>query len=376
MSITMYSVFMAILWFSVFTVIFSLLMRHNWFVGAFNIWTLVILVALCILRAVMPIELPGAIVLRSYTLFGIVRDALNYGLFTVAGFNVTVLTVLLIIWGIVSLFFIVRLVMHYVRFHIKARKLPFSNDERLARIVKEVCPTGKNIKIIKAQDIAVPMVAGLTYPVIFFPEISLSDEAIQNIILHEWNHYLHKDTWIKMFVKIICYLMWWNPLAYLLELNLDHILEMKCDRDVLAVLPEDKHSTYFAIIYDVYCKTHKGSTSQPSPYCSNLYASRREKQLIQRFSLGMNPIRIKHQKLAYAALITAVVILFTVSYLFIIQPASFPDPEPGVYVSTEENSYVVDHGDGTYSFYIDGMYFCDIPSIDVEPYVNYEIRKE
>ena len=97
MSITMYSVFMAILWFSVFTVIFSLLMRHNWFVGAFNIWTLVILVALCILRAVMPIELPGAIVLRSYTLFGIVRDALNYGLFTVAGFNVTVLTVLLII---------------------------------------------------------------------------------------------------------------------------------------------------------------------------------------------------------------------------------------------------------------------------------------
>lgn len=151
---------------------------------------------------------------------------------------------------------------------------------------------------------------------------------------------------------------------------------MKCDRDVLAVLPEDKHSTYFAIIYDVYCKTHKGSTSQPSPYCSNLYASRREKQLIQRFSLGMNPIRIKHQKLAYAALITAVVILFTVSYLFIIQPAGFPDETPGMYISTEENSYILDNGDGTYSLYIDNTYMGEISSIYDEPYINYEIRKE
>ena len=64
MSITVYSVLMALLWFSVFTVIFSFLMRYNWFVGAFNIWTLVILVALCIFRAIVPIELPGAIVLR------------------------------------------------------------------------------------------------------------------------------------------------------------------------------------------------------------------------------------------------------------------------------------------------------------------------
>ena len=68
--------------------------------------------------------------------------------------------------------------------------------------------------------------------------------------------------------------------------------------------------------------------------------------------------------------------MFTVSYLFIIQPASFPDPEPGVYGSTEENTYLVDNENGTYGLYVDGTYVGDIYSIDVEPYTHYEIRKE
>ena len=92
----------------------------------------------------------------------------------------------------------------------------------------------------------------------------------------------------------------------------------------------------------------------------------------------MDPPEIKHKRLAYGALITAVVISFAISYLFIIQPASFPDEplEEGsseLFMITPENSYLVDNGDGTYAIYTDGMYLGDIPSIDTEPYTQLEI---
>ena len=378
MSITVYSVLMALLWFSVFTVIFSFLMRYNWFVGAFNIWTLVILVALCIFRAIVPIELPGAIVLRSYTIFGVIRDGLYFKVFTIAGLDVTVLGILLTIWALGSLFLLVRLARRYIGFDLKIRKLPESNDEELARIVKEICHTDREIKIIKAKSITTPMVTGLTVPVILFPEVIISKEAVVNVILHEWNHYLHKDMWIKMFTKIICYLMWWNPLVYLLESNLSHILEIKCDRDVVAMIPDGERGGYFRSILEVYYATHKKGNAKAPPYSAGFARTRYERQIIQRFTIGMDPPEIKHKRLAYGALITAVVISFAISYLFIIQPASFPDEplEEGsseLFMTTPENSYLVDNGDGTYAIYTDGMYLGDIPSIDTEPYTQLEI---
>ncbi len=359
MDISIFSVIMAIIWFSVFAAIFSCLMRKNWFVKNFNIWLLVLLAVLCIARAVVAIEFPNAKVIASHTLLPAFRDFLYYPLFL----KITVLNIIVAVWTIGSVFMLIRFIRNYFKFYRWLSTLNKVSNIELLSIAKEVCGKSKNVVVYKSPEIPSPMLTGFFTPIVLMPDIDFPKEYIRNILLHEYSHFKNGDIWAKFILNVLCCLLWWHPLSYTLRVDLDHSLEVKCDTDIISKMSDSDRIKYFEMIRTISSAT----TNKPLLFTVGLVSARYEKQLIQRFQLGLN-YKKKKRYLANTVFCIILVAVFIFSYTFIFQSAGFPKDEPGIFDITPDNAYIVDNGNGTYSIYVNDLYMCDIGSIDIEPY--------
>lgn len=76
-----------------------------------------------------------------------------------------------------------------------------------------------------------PIIYGLWKPCILIPNtLELSETEWRYVLLHEVNHYRHKDLYIKFLLHIICIIYWWNPFCRFLKNDTDTILEIRIDQ--------------------------------------------------------------------------------------------------------------------------------------------------
>lgn len=92
-----------------------------------------------------------------------------------------------------------------------------------------------------------PMMAGLFKPCIYLPIHLISnynESEMRYILLHELQHYRHKDVLIGYFMNIAGIFYWFNPLVWyaLKEMRTDR--EIACDTYVLKMLEEDAYKDY------------------------------------------------------------------------------------------------------------------------------------
>lgn len=91
---------------------------------------------------------------------------------------------------------------------------------------------------------------------------------------------------------------------------------------------------------------------------------------------------IKPKKLRVTIFYTAMIAMFIVSYLFVIQPARMPEGysndeyNDNIFSIRSEESYLVDNSDGTYSVYINGEYIADVNDVTSEPFSSFKIYKQ
>jgi len=379
--VSIYSILMSIMWFSVFVTIFSILRRQNRFITTFSVWPLLLLFLVCIIRAFGVFEFPNTPVLQSFTVFPVIRDFLIYPLFAISGFEVSVGIALLAIWGIGSVLLLLRLIIRYAKFSKAFSRIPSTDDERLIREANELFHPKYKVKILKLDHVKVPMITGFFRPVIFFPATETLNDFISESLHHEWSHFVHKDLWIKLVVNVMCCLVWWNPLVYLLKKDLDHSLEVKCDMDVISQMTASERIKYFATILHVYTEATNKQPNEPvenSPvFAAGLVSAKSDKLIKQRFKIGLNSSNKKTGHLTNILICVLLVAVIAASYAFIIQPAEFPDEETEgapISVISPENAYLVDNGDGTYTLYIDGNYGGDVTSIEDEPLSQLPIK--
>ena len=92
---------------------------------------------------------------------------------------------------------------------------------------------------------------GICRPRIYLPIHLISDfdaKEMRYILLHELQHYRHKDTLAGLFMTLTGILYWCNPLVRyaLKEMRSDR--EIACDAAVLKRLPESDYEEYGAAL--------------------------------------------------------------------------------------------------------------------------------
>ena len=380
MSLTAFSFLMAVLWCDVFIVFLTLFRRRTMLLMRFGLLPLLCLILTTLLRLFLSTELPFTKVIHSDTIYPAVQNFFRKSLFSAGNHQVSVLTIFLFVWLAVSAVLIIDFWHVWAR-HMKAvSAYPRETDPSVLSVMGHVISKGGErppVQIAIAKDVMVPYIIGFLKPIIVMPDAKYTAEELEFIFTHEWQHHRNKDPWIKLLVHMVCCLMWWNPFVYLLKSQLSQTLELRCDFAVLSGLPEDRRNLYFETILQVYRSTYNEHNKQTAPACvPALIGVRADSCIRQRFVLGLNYGKIEKQRKRFAVLLCCIIIMaFFSSYLFVFQPASLPTEEDGIpiFSAFSEDSYLVDNGDGTYQFYMDGL--CGtVNDISVEPFASLPIR--
>ncbi len=137
-----------------------------------------------------------------------------------------------------------------LRFHrIKKSALPLQNP--LIRSLYHDCLAQlritKEIPVYTTAFLASPVIAGVLKPCIFLPLHLISDcrtGDIRYMLLHELQHYRHRNALIHCIGNLAGALYWFNPFVWyaLREMKTDR--EMACDTSVLEMLEENAYRDY------------------------------------------------------------------------------------------------------------------------------------
>lgn len=371
MDVTIFSVLMSFLWFSVFALLFSLCIKNSYLMHRMSIWFPASIALLCILRAILPLDIPSAKVIPSHHFLPKVRQLLYHSI----GNRLTVWQLLLLAYALVTCILLIRLLIQYLSLNRWIKSLPLCSDPDIIHCAKTSARTNATPLVYRSNAVSVPISAGFFTPKLLLPAYELNTKQLSFITAHELMHFKSKDLWAKLFLNIFICFLWWNPLAYLLKNRLDHFLELKCDTLVTANYTETEIEDYFATVACIYKKAQLAKYKTPAA-ALGLVSARSDKQLRQRFLLGITDKQPRHMLVSWV-LTACLVVLLVFSYSFIFQSSSAPKDDADLFEINCDNSYLADNMDGTYSLFVDGEFrflLEDATLLETEPFSTLSIQ--
>lgn len=348
---------------------------------------LALFIGLTVLRFLLPFELPftSTVLLTEFESVSQIIASLRHYIFSFGSVELSIWRIFELIW---LTGFLINL-LHYIQLHRKARYFILANsleageNEPFHSLLERICRERgrKNpFRVLIVSGINTPMIYGIFAPRILIPEnLELTEEEWYYVLSHEASHHFRHDLFIKTLAKIITMIYWWNPAGYVLNKQIDVVLEMRVDNIVAAFNRE-------TIIKYLHCLTELGERATEEnvlPKAVTLSLLTKENSsLIQRYHMLISAI----QKKSHVVKVLSFILIFGIyaaSHLFIFE-ADYTPPkvaEESV-AQSEDNTYAILKSDGTYDIYFEGYliettdsleYFSsDIPIYTEKEFTNEE----
>ena len=348
MQITIFSVWMTILWSSILILIFYALRKKLVLLDVCSVSGVLILYFFCIIRLMIPIELPWTKELWGGEIYNRVYDVVRYEV--LSGINIYQMFGL--IWMAGVLFFFIKLTIRYIKLTKMLDRIPVKKDERAESVLTTVLKDKeKRPEIMKTSAVQIPCCVGVFHKRILLPVKEYSDEELHYILLHEYTHLKNNDVLTKLLINSICAVYWWNPLVYLLRKDMQQSLEIRCDGQVSKKMDSISRSNYLAVMLAEFKDNcHADEFKKYHSSVMPLFEEHSEK-LIERFQLvsdRKSDTSIKGNIVAIAITVS----LLMVSYSFVLQSKyKCPIEE----IETDNTSYSV-NSDNSYITIRDGEY--------------------
>lgn len=356
MSVSVFSFWMAMLCSTVLILLVHLLRKKPGFIRSFGVSTLLFLYFLCFFRMVVPLELPFVQVIGLEKGYAALFELARAGEVALQGFQLNLLEFLFILWVGVA---VCRFLYFVGRYLWEKRKLErFQHNrsplaEQVFARVQEESSKHLQVRVFVCPDIPGPMGIGIRKKDILLPHRDYTEEELYYVLQHEYTHFVHRDLTVRFLTCVFVCVFWWNPAVYLLNRDVEQMLEIKCDLAVTDGRSKSEKIAYLTAILSAL--RDGGEEKNPAfPAGTHLLPRRMDNALLERFHMitrGENAKRAFWHRLA---LLTVSVALLFASYLFVIQPKYDPPTDDylsGVYEDLDvvEVSYLIAHDDGTYT---------------------------
>lgn len=344
--ISAYSIFSAIVFYNLSLVLVFLLRRKTRFLARYSTSALLFITVLGLVRLFTPIDLKPAVVIPSTTILPAVQSAL---LFNIPVLNISIGLVLLIIWGCGTVGFILRDIVIELRAYRIRRKYSVVENKRIEKLAAGFS-SEYSVKV--SPDVKVPYVAGIFWPVIYLPDIELTDNDLRFILRHEIQHILSHDGLKKLLFSAIEALFWWNPLAHITMSEIDAILELQCDAKITAGSDDKAVYEYMSTLLSVMKQI--SSANEQNDACAVHFAG--ELPVIkQRFEVMLNRDK-RRTKAAGKCLCGIFVAVFLMSYMVILQPRFEPPASDlGGAIDINPSNSSIQYEDGAFYLYVNGV---------------------
>ena len=195
------------------------------------------------------------------------------------------------IWFIGILAMLLLVAKSSARFYsIKKSSLPLQNRE--VRMIYNNCLSEmkikRNIPVYSTAFLKSPIIAGLFRPCIYLPIHLISDvridterhnaadglRSIRYMLLHELQHYKHKDAIASFFMNLFGVLYWFNPFVWLALREMQGDREVACDTSVLKLLNECDYEDYGNTLINFAEKV----SLTPFPFAAGISGSMKQMQ--------------------------------------------------------------------------------------------------
>ena len=386
MSVSVFSFWMAMLCSTVLILLVHLLRKKPGFIRSFGVSTLLFLYFLCFFRMVVPLELPFVQVIGLEKGYAALFELARAGEVALQGFQLNLLEFLFILWVGVA---VCRFLYFVGRYLWEKRKLErFQHNrsplaEQVFARVQEESSKHLQVRVFVCPDIPGPMGIGIRKKDILLPHRDYIEEELYYVLQHEYTHFVHRDLTVRFLTCVFVCVFWWNPAVYLLNRDVEQMLEIKCDLAVTDGRSKSEKIAYLTAILSAL--RDGGEEKNPAfPAGTHLLPWRMDNALLERFHMitrGENAKRASWHRLA---LLTVSVALLFASYLFVIQPKYDPPTDDylsGVYEDLDvvEASYLIAHDNGTYTAVMsngDSFLIVNESTIEVLLSQNFPIIKE
>ena len=363
-----YAFVMGVLWFTAF-IFLGLFMRKLKYPIIFSVVPLLLLLILSVLRMFVLVEVPFAAVVWSETLY---PALVNFFRFEIVP-PIRVTHIFIFAWGAGTVFLTVRYANRYFsKFH---NLLPWyetmSRDEHAESLLTEIIGKDKKFRIFRSKAFNTA-VATAFRSYIILPEVEFTDDEMRVILLHEWKHIQDKDYLTDIVINCICFVFWWNPVVYILKRNFKFAKELKCDGYAAPSEQDFNH------LLDGIVKLNRAEKKKASSLCVGNALVNKEDELVDRLTVMAMRWEESHRKwrlLTNVGCSVVIVSLFLASYSFTVLPLFRDSPYIPVEVEgfTKEireyedvfhmgEIFLVDNGDSTFSYYVDGHFVMYVDS--------------
>lgn len=194
---------------------------------------------------------------------------------------------------------------------VKKSALPLQN--RTVRILYHNClrelKIKRNIPVYSTAFLKSPVIVGLFNPCIYLPIHLISDfnaADMRYMLLHELQHYRHKDALAGFFMNFFGILYWCNPCVWYALKEMRNEREVACDTSVLKLLDESDYEDYGNTLINFAEKV----SLTPFPFAAGISGSMKQmQQRIANISSYKKPSVFRKLK-GFTAFVTIGVILF------------------------------------------------------------------
>lgn len=214
------------------------------------------------------------------------------------------------IFGIIAMLILV--IRSALRLHtLKKSALPLQSP-KVHRLYKRcLSDTGikKNIPIYSTAFLKSPVIVGFLKPCIYLPIHLISDDSetdIRYMLLHELQHYKHKDGISNYLMNLTGIVYWFNPLVWYALKEMRNDREIACDTSVLKILESDDYVTYGNTLINFAEKI----SLTPFPFVSGISGSMKQmRRRIMNIASYERPTFHQKLKSIIAFLLTSILLL-------------------------------------------------------------------
>ena len=193
---------------------------------------------------------------------------------------------------------------------IKRSALPLQNPEvrRLYNRCLNALKITRNIPVYSTAFLKSPIIVGFWKPCIYLPIHLISDyheSDMRYILLHELQHYRHKDAIANYLMNFARVLYWFNPVVWFALREMRNDREVACDTSVLKMLDENDYENYGNTLINFVEKV----SISPFPFAASLSGNMKQmKRRIINIASYEKPPFIKRLKGLTAFMLTAVLL--------------------------------------------------------------------
>ena len=220
--------------------------------------------------------------------------------------------ILLGIWIVGIFAMIILVIKSSLRLHtLEKSALPLQNPEvrRLYHRCLEEMGIHRNIPVYSTAFLKSPIIVGLLKPCIYLPIHLISDyneSDMRYMLLHELQHYKHKDAVASYLMNLSGVVYWFNPLVWYALKEMRNDREVACDTSVLKMLEEDAYEDYGNTLINFAEKV----SLTPFPFVAGLGGNMKQmKRRIINIASYEKPTFMKRLKGMTAFMLTAFMLL-------------------------------------------------------------------